>query len=93
MSLWQPGDIVTDLYEFRLEPNFTPGSYSLYYGFFVGDRRMTVKEGLHHENRIEGGAFPVRLARAVALWFRHARVVVARRGAVRDHKRGLRAST
>lgn len=60
MPLWQPGDIVVDLYEFRLEPNFTPGNYSLYYGYFIGDRRMSVKEGLHHENRIEGGPFAVK---------------------------------
>ena len=60
MRLWQPGDIVTDLYEFRLEPNFTPGEYALFYGFFLGDRRMQVRSGKHSDSRIEGGPFVVR---------------------------------
>lgn len=60
MRLWQPGDIVTDRYEFRLEPNFTPENYGVYYGFFLGDRRMTVKAGKHGDNRLEGGPLPVR---------------------------------
>jgi hypothetical protein len=60
MRLWQPGDIVTDRYDFRLEPNFTPENYALYYGFFLGERRMAVRSGKHADNRLEGGAFPVR---------------------------------
>ncbi|MCS6901418.1 MAG: glycosyltransferase family 39 protein [Myxococcales bacterium] len=60
MRLWQPGDIVTDRYEFRLEPNFTPANYALYYGFFLGERRMAVRSGKHSDNRLEGGVFPVR---------------------------------
>lgn len=60
MSLWQPGDIVTDRFDFKLEPNFTPGNYTLFYGFFIGERRLAVKSGRHHENRVDGGAFPVR---------------------------------
>jgi len=59
MSLWQIGDYVVDDYEFTLEPNFTPGSYMLYYGFFVGDSRLKVTRGKHHEDRIEGGAILV----------------------------------
>jgi uncharacterized protein (TIGR02266 family) len=61
MSLWQPGDIITDRFELKLEPNFTPGNYTLFYGFFSGDRRLQVKTGRHHENRIDGGSFPVLL--------------------------------
>jgi hypothetical protein len=60
MRLWQPGDIVTDRHEFQLEPNFTPGDYTLFYGFFLGDRRMPVKRGKHADQRLEGGVFPVR---------------------------------
>ncbi|MBI5531459.1 MAG: glycosyltransferase family 39 protein [Deltaproteobacteria bacterium] len=55
MSLWQVGDYVVDDYEFALEPNFTPGPYMLYYGFFIGDSRLKVVRGKHHEDRIEGG--------------------------------------
>jgi hypothetical protein len=55
MSLWQVGDYVVDDYEFALEPNFTPGAYMVYYGFFIGDTRLKVTRGKHHEDRIEGG--------------------------------------
>jgi 4-amino-4-deoxy-L-arabinose transferase-like glycosyltransferase len=55
MNLWQVGDYVVDDYEFALEPNFTPGSYMIYYGFFIGDTRLKVTRGKHHEDRIEGG--------------------------------------
>lgn len=59
MSLWQVGDVVVDDYEFALEPNFTPGSYVLYYGFFVGETRLKVLRGNHHEDRIDGGLIHV----------------------------------
>jgi hypothetical protein len=60
MSLWQPGDIVVDDYVFQLEPNFTPGNYTVYYGFFSGDTRFKVTRGPHQDNRINGGALKVR---------------------------------
>ncbi len=59
MALWQVGDFIVDDYEFALEPNFTPGSYTLYYGFFIGDSRLKVTRGKHHEDRIEAGAILV----------------------------------
>jgi hypothetical protein len=60
MSLWQPGDIVVDDYVFQLEPNFTPGNYTVYYGFFSGDTRFKLTRGPHQDNRINGGALKVR---------------------------------
>ncbi|HLM71507.1 MAG TPA: hypothetical protein VK459_02405, partial [Polyangiaceae bacterium] len=42
MSLWHTGDIVVDDHEFQLEPNFTPGDYTVYFGFFSGDTRFKV---------------------------------------------------
>ncbi len=36
MNLWHPGDIVVDDFDFQLEPNFTPGAYTVYFGFFAG---------------------------------------------------------
>jgi hypothetical protein len=60
MTLWQPGDIVVDDHEFQLEPNFTPGDYTVYFGFFTGDTRLKVTRGPHHENRVIGGALRVR---------------------------------
>jgi 4-amino-4-deoxy-L-arabinose transferase-like glycosyltransferase len=59
MSLWQPGDIVVDDYEFSLEPNFTAGAYNVYYGLYTGDTRLKVKTGRHDDNRIEGGTIRV----------------------------------
>jgi hypothetical protein len=60
MGLWQPGDIVVDDHEFQLEPNFTPGDYAVYFGFFSGDTRFRVSRGENHENRVSGGALRVR---------------------------------
>ncbi|WP_437996358.1 glycosyltransferase family 39 protein [Sorangium sp. So ce185] len=60
MSLWQPGDIIVDDHELQLEPNFTPGDYALYFGFFSGDARFEVTRGPEHENRIRGGVIRVR---------------------------------
>ncbi len=59
MSHWQVGDYIVDDYDFALEPNFTPGGYTLYYGFFMGDTRMKVTRGNHHENRIDAGILQV----------------------------------
>lgn len=56
MSLWLKDDIVVDDYEFTLEPNFSPGNYTNYFGLFVGESRMKVKSGpADNENRVNGG--------------------------------------
>jgi hypothetical protein len=56
MSLWLPGDVLVDDHEFKLEPNFTPGTYDIYFGLFVGDTRMKVLSGPSDgDNRINGG--------------------------------------
>ena len=60
MSLWLPGDLVMDDHEFKLEPNFTPGTYTVYFGLFVGDTRLKVKSGPNDgDNRINGGPLRV----------------------------------
>jgi hypothetical protein len=60
MSLWLPGDIVMDDHEFTLEPNFSPGPYTLFFGLFVGESRLKVKSGpTDGENRVNGGALRV----------------------------------
>ncbi|MGO9711384.1 MAG: ArnT family glycosyltransferase [Polyangiaceae bacterium] len=59
-SLWLPGDLLVDDYEFKLEPNFSPGNYTVYFGLFVGDTRLKVKSGPSDgENRINGGPLRV----------------------------------
>ncbi len=60
MSLWLPGDLLVDDHEFKLEPNFTPGAYNVYFGLFVGDTRLKVKSGPNDgDNRINGGPLRV----------------------------------
>nr|MBP9111630.1 hypothetical protein [Polyangiaceae bacterium] len=61
MSLWLKDDIIMDDHKFKLEPNFSTGDYTLYFGFFVGETRLQVKEGPSDgQNRINGGALRVR---------------------------------
>jgi hypothetical protein len=56
MSLWLPGDLLVDDSDFKLEPNFTPGTYQIFFGLFVGDTRLKVINGPNDgENRIIGG--------------------------------------
>ncbi|MFO0677618.1 MAG: glycosyltransferase family 39 protein [Polyangiaceae bacterium] len=60
MTLWQKDDIVMDDHEFALEPNFTPGNYSIFFGLFVGESRMKVKSGPSDgDNRVNGGTLRV----------------------------------
>ena len=60
MNLFRKGDVVTDRLQLKLEPNFTPGKYTLYFGFFLGERRMQVKSGAQDDNRVNGGVIEVR---------------------------------
>ena len=60
MGLWLVGDLLVDEYEFGLEPNFTPGAYTIYFGLFVGDTRLKVKSGPSDgDNRVNGGQLKV----------------------------------
>jgi 4-amino-4-deoxy-L-arabinose transferase-like glycosyltransferase len=63
MNLWLPGDVVVDDHELRLEPNFTPGTYTIWFGLAVGDKcseRLRVKSGANDGcNRIDGGPLRV----------------------------------
>jgi 4-amino-4-deoxy-L-arabinose transferase-like glycosyltransferase len=60
MALWLAGDLLVDDHEFKLEPNFTPGTYEIYFGLFAGDTRLKVKSGLSDgDNRINGGPLRV----------------------------------
>jgi 4-amino-4-deoxy-L-arabinose transferase-like glycosyltransferase len=60
MSLWLKDDLIVDEYDVSLEPNFTPGAYTIYFGLFVGDTRLKVKSGPSDgDNRINGGQLRV----------------------------------
>jgi hypothetical protein len=58
--LWRVGDYIVDVYPFSLEPNFTPGDYEVFFGLFIGSRRLEVKRGRHNDNRVEAGRLRVR---------------------------------
>jgi 4-amino-4-deoxy-L-arabinose transferase-like glycosyltransferase len=59
-SLWLKDDLLVDDYEFGLEPNFSPGPYTLFFGLYVGETRLKVKSGPSDgENRIDGGTIRV----------------------------------
>ncbi|WP_394820615.1 ArnT family glycosyltransferase [Pendulispora albinea] len=59
-SLWLRDDLLVDDYEFSLEPNFSPGTYTIYFGLFVGDTRLKIKSGPSDgDNRINGGPLVV----------------------------------
>ena len=60
LHLWRPGDYIADLHPFRLDPNFTPGTYQVFNGLFIGSRRLEVKRGHHDQNRLRGGSIKVR---------------------------------
>ncbi|MCC6214281.1 MAG: hypothetical protein IT376_05400 [Polyangiaceae bacterium] len=58
--LWRVGDYVTDIHPFVLEPNFSPGEYRVFYGLFMGNKRLEVKRGKHHEDRLDAGPLVVK---------------------------------
>lgn len=60
LHLWRVGDFIQDIHGFTLEPNFTPGDYTVYFGLYIGNRRLEVKRGRHHEDRVEAGRLTVR---------------------------------
>jgi hypothetical protein len=58
--LWHPGDFIADIHRFRLDPNFAPGRCQVYYGLFVGSRRLEVTRGRHDQDRLRAGTISVR---------------------------------
>lgn len=60
MTLWQPGDIVRDEVDVKLEPNFTPGEYWVFFGFFQGEARLHVSDGPARDDRVIAGRITVR---------------------------------
>ena len=56
MTYWLRDDVLMDEYEFSLEPNFSPGPYTLYFGMFIGETRLKLTSGPGDaENRVNGG--------------------------------------
>lgn len=60
MSLWLKDDLIMDDHEFTLEPNFSPGGYTIFFGLFVGDTRLKIVSGpKDNENRVNAGTLRV----------------------------------
>ena len=60
MTLWLKDDVLMDDHEFSLEPNFSPGPYTVYFGLFAGETRLKIKSGpMDSENRVNGGTLRV----------------------------------
>jgi hypothetical protein len=58
--LWHVGDFIEDTHPFELEPNFTGGTYTVFFGLFRGDQRLEVKRGAAEDNRVNAGPLEVR---------------------------------
>ena len=61
LRYWLPGDVIVDRHEFKVEPNFGSGEYTVYFGLFSGKKRYPITAGEHKENRLHAGV--VRVAR------------------------------
>lgn len=60
MALWLKDDLIMDDHEFTLEPNFSPGPYNIWFGFFVGETRLKLKSGpSDNDNRVNAGTLRV----------------------------------
>jgi 4-amino-4-deoxy-L-arabinose transferase-like glycosyltransferase len=59
LKYWQKGDFVTDVHHFQFEPHFAGATYQVYFGLFVGDRRLSVRRGDHNDDRILGGTLVI----------------------------------
>lgn len=54
-ALWNVDDFIADRHPIRLEPNFSPGTYQVYFGLYMGDRRLPVQRGRADDARVAGG--------------------------------------
>lgn len=60
LHFWKPGDFITDVHAIQLEPHFAGSTYQVYFGLYIGDKRLAVKRGRHQDNRITAGPLVVR---------------------------------
>ncbi|MFZ5894179.1 MAG: ArnT family glycosyltransferase [Myxococcota bacterium] len=58
--LWLPGDIMVDRHTIRLGPEFSSGTYRVYFGLYSGSRRLEVRRGAHSDDRIAAGSIDVK---------------------------------
>jgi 4-amino-4-deoxy-L-arabinose transferase-like glycosyltransferase len=54
-ALWNVGDFIADRHEIKLEPNFTHGTYRVFFGLYLGARRLPVRRGAQDDDRVDAG--------------------------------------
>lgn len=59
-SLWRTGDVVVLACDVQLEPNFGPGAYDVWFGFFAPGGRLPVLAGPARGDRVHMGTLAVR---------------------------------
>jgi hypothetical protein len=53
---WLAGDLLVDAFDVVLPPNFTRGTYHVYFGLFAGERRLkAVRGAADADGRVDGG--------------------------------------
>jgi 4-amino-4-deoxy-L-arabinose transferase-like glycosyltransferase len=61
VRMWDPGDVIVDRQRIEVPPNYTPGAYTIFMGFYSGETRLAVKEGPRDEvNRVRAGVLRIR---------------------------------
>ena len=61
LRYWASGDYILDRQTLRVPAHFRPGDYTIFLGFFEGERRLRVTEGPADDvNRVKGGTLRVR---------------------------------
>jgi hypothetical protein len=61
VRMWDPGDVIVDRQRIEVPPNYTPGAYTIFMGFYSGETRLSVKEGPRDDvNRVRAGVLRIR---------------------------------
>ncbi len=57
--LWLPGDVIVDVHEFKLDPTYDAGEYTVYFGLYSGSKRYKLTAGDHKDDRLNAGTLRV----------------------------------
>src|SRR5690606_5765815 len=57
--LWLPGDVIVDVHEFKLDPTYDSGEYTVYFGLYSGSKRYRLTSGAHKDDRLNAGVLRV----------------------------------
>lgn len=57
--LWLPGDVLLDKHEFKLDPTYDAGEYTVHFGLFSGSKRYKITLGEQKEDRLAAGVLQV----------------------------------